>query len=85
MASGVYRITNLLNGKCYIGSALRLERRKSSHFSSSTNPLLKHAMNKYGKENFLWEILEECSKENLIQREQFWIDQYNFDDLYNHR
>lgn len=83
MSSGVYRITNLVNGKCYIGSAINLVKRKESHFRKSTNIHLFYAINKYGKENFLWEVLEECSKENLIEQEQFWIDQYNFDDLYN--
>ena len=84
MKSGVYKITNQINGKCYIGSSVNLERRKNSHFSGKqTNVHLLHAMKKYGKENFTWEVLLECPKENLILEEQKFIDSERRDNLYN--
>ena len=83
MSSGIYRITNLVNEKYYIGSAVDLDKRKASHFNKSTNIHLQRAIERYGKDNFLWEVLEECSKENLVEREQYWMNRHDFGDLYN--
>lgn len=82
--SGIYCITNRINNKKYIGQALNLKRRKTQHFNHyNSNIHLQHAMKKYGNENFEWEVLEYCSANDLSEREQFYIDSYDFANLYN--
>lgn len=86
---GIYKITNIINGKSYIGLSNNILRRKKEHFSnyiqpSELNKTLYRAFEKYGKENFTFEILEECQKEELSEKEKFWIDYYNtYKDGYN--
>lgn len=76
----IYKITNILDGKFYIGSTANFKQRKSQHFTELRcnrhgNPRLQNAFNKYGEENFIIEILEEVDGQNsLIPREQFYID-----------
>lgn len=79
--SGVYSITNLKNGKLYIGSSNNIYRRwrdhknllkKDKHHSNH----LQRAWNKYGEENFIFKILEECNEDILLKREQYYIDLY---------
>lgn len=84
MEAGVYLISNNVNGKCYVGSSIHLTQRRKEHFSrlmhnKHENIHLQNAYNKYGREAFEFEILEILSiddniKENLLKREQFWID-----------
>jgi group I intron endonuclease len=88
MACGIYRITNTVNGKCYIGSAVNLKKRKQQHFSgSNTNKVLKRAMKKYGPENFTFEVLEECTTREMLSLEQLNIDLHRvvkgWENLYN--
>lgn len=65
----IYKTTNLINGKFYVGKD---ERNKPDYLGSGT--LLKKAIKKYGKENFIKETLEVCStREELIEREIYWI------------
>lgn len=82
---GIYKITNKINNKCYIGQSIHIEQRWQEHlYKSSQCSLLKYALYKYGKENFIFEIIEECPQENLNNREQYWISYYNsFNDGYN--
>lgn len=80
MNSGVYKITNQINSKFYIGSSNNLKRRKSAHFSllkngKSHNLILQNAVNKYGIENFKFEIIVECNVEFLFTIEQQLVDQ----------
>ena len=65
---GVYLITNTINGKTYIGSSSNIERRWRHRY----NKHLTSAMAKYGRNNFSFEILLECSRkrEDLIYFEQ---------------
>lgn len=82
MKSGIYQIINLINGKIYIGSAINLINRKSIHFiklkrNIHENKYLQNSWNKYGKEYFEFNILENCEKENLIKREQYYLDILN--------
>ncbi len=83
MISGIYKITNLVNKKFYIGSAVNFKIRFSTHISelnsnTHSNKHLQNAWNKYGKENFLFEILESVeNKENLLLREQYYFDTLN--------
>lgn len=78
----IYKTTNLVNGKQYIG---RDSRNRNGYLGSGS--LLKKAMRKYGKENFKKEILEVCSShEELIERESYWLNYYdagNNPDFYN--
>lgn len=79
--SGIYRIKNKINSKIYIGSAIKLRRRFYEHNGALKNNThssghLQKAYNKYGKNNFIFEVVELCNKDNLIEREQYWLDYY---------
>jgi group I intron endonuclease len=80
--TGIYKITNLVNSKVYIGSsAISIKRRWDKHTSALKkgnhhSVKLQRAWNKYGKENFVLEILEECIPEKCIAKEQHWLDLY---------
>lgn len=74
----VYKIENTKDCKIYIGSTNNFERRKKGHINKLNrnehrNPRLQRAWNKYGSENFKFKIIEEV-KENLLEREQYYID-----------
>ena len=82
MKSGIYKITNEINGKFYIGSTKDLNRRKKDHFrllKKGTNHsiILQKAVDKYGIENFRFEILVECSEDLLFTIEQKLVDKLN--------
>lgn len=85
--SGIYRITNTLNGKCYIGSAVNLKKRLLQHYNyekGQSNIRLQHSIKKYGLINFIFEVVQLVEeKEKLIECEQVWIDKYDFKNLYN--
>lgn len=87
--TGIYQIVNLINGKRYVGSALKLYSRKHGHFSIlKTNKHhcrhLQHAYIKHGENNFKFEVILYCDKENLIFYEQRAIDTYKkINLLYN--
>ena len=70
---GIYKITNLKNGKSYIGQSVHIERRWSEHCIPSSKSLIGKAIQKYGKENFSFQVLEECSVELLNEKEEFYI------------
>lgn len=80
----IYKITNNINQKVYIGKTLRtIQERWKQHIVSSQRlqhkdrPLYR-AFNKYGIDNFSIEIIEEISDVDLInQRECYWIQYYN--------
>ncbi len=79
---GIYRILNIVNGKCYVGSAKSLRRRWWEHSSMLQNNRhhsisLQNAWNKYGPDAFTFEIIELILiPELLIAREQHWMDYY---------
>lgn len=83
MSCGIYKITNQINQKVYIGKSIRIERRWSQHKSEINNLQkqnhLYRAMRKYGIDNFLFEIIELCPNNNKIlsEREKYWIQYYN--------
>ena len=70
-------ITNKINNKKYIGQSIRIETRwrehKNSYLRNDKNTHLYNAMKKYGLENFDFIILEERKKEELNNREKYWI------------
>lgn len=88
---GIYMIMNLVNGKFYIGSSYNINNRWNNHkacLRTNNHPskYLQRAYNKYGEENFIFEILENCLEEKLLEREQIWLDfhhVYNKDIGYN--
>lgn len=84
MSVGIYKYTNKINGKVYIGQSKVLEKRQNKHLSSAFNPnsneynsLLHRGFRKYGYENFDYEILENCLVSELDEKEIYWIEQYN--------
>jgi len=97
--TGIYKIRNINNNDCYIGSAKNINRRWNRHRcglrnNKHENIILQRAWNKYGEENFIFEILEECMVEDLLTNEQKYLDlnpKYNIgktasggDNLTNH-
>lgn len=75
--SGIYLITNRLSGKKYIGQSKDICSRLNQHrFVKTVNPqVIDLAIQKYGIENFTFEILEECPQDQLEQREIYWCDE----------
>lgn len=86
--TGIYKITNKVNGKCYIGQSIHIQDRWKTHINEAKgnrkNSILYLAMRKYGIENFDFEVIEECTKEKLNEREIYWISYYDsFNKGYN--
>ena len=73
----IYKITNLINGKIYIGQTkFTVEKRFKEH-AKADSPL-GHAIRKYGKKNFKAEVIETCQTfTELNEREIFWIKEFN--------
>ena len=78
---GIYKITNTLNNKSYIGQSIHIKQRWKEHIQASRNKepqsLISKAIKKYGKENFKFEIIEQCKIVDLDEREIYWIKYYN--------
>lgn len=81
---GIYKITNKINGKCYIGQSTDINDRWIKHRSrpfqindGSYDTYLYRSIRKYGLDNFIFEVIEECSCDELNEREIFYIDFYN--------
>jgi len=81
---GIYMVKCLLNGDCYIGQSKRPYQRKTQHFTNcktdgsktSTNPQLQHDLKQYGKNAFVFGVIEHCELEQLSERETYWINQF---------
>jgi group I intron endonuclease len=72
----IYKTTNLVNGKFYIGKDAK---NKTDYLGSGI--ILKYAIEKYGEENFTKQILQECKTQNeLNDAEIYWIEFYNATD-----
>lgn len=87
MQGVIYIIKNKLNGKVYIGQTIQNPKdrwyrhcAKSNISKNEANMHIKRAILKYGKENFSFEVIETCLKEQLNEREIYWINYY---DSYN--
>ena len=79
---GIYKITNLLTEQCYIGQSINVQQRMKQHCkcglgieASATNKLY-NSMQRDKIWNFSFELLEECPKESLNEKERFWINMY---------
>lgn len=81
----IYKITNKVNGKSYIGQTrYTIEFRWKQHQHKKDNTYFHNAIHKYGVDNFSIEILEECDIEELNQKEIFYIAKYDtFKNGYN--
>ena len=79
----IYKITNKVNGKVYIGQSIRpIEQRFQRHINDAVNNILDthfaRAIRKYGKENFYIELVETCDNQTELNlREQYWIRKYD--------
>lgn len=81
---GIYKITNTLNGKVYVGQSINVQERFYEHkrklrLNQHFNKYLQNAYNKHG-EYFEYELIEECTVADLDKREQYWIGFYRSDD-----
>jgi len=88
---GIYKIENLINNKTYIGQSRNIKQRIYTHRyelnnNKHKNQVLQRAWDKYGKDNFKFEIIEECEIDNLNVLERKWIvyyDSYKDNNGYN--
>ena len=83
---GVYKITNTVNGKIYVGSSKDIKNRWYQHKKKLNegkhgNTHLQNAWDLYGRDSFVFEIIEECLPESQFEREQHYLNALNpFDD-----
>jgi len=80
---GIYKIENIINGKVYIGQSINIYKRWSEHKRNLNNVNNKHpndylqkSWDKYGRDNFTFEIIEKCSVANIDEKEILYIQQY---------
>lgn len=82
MNSGIYSITCIINNKKYIGSSKDFDKSKERHFKNlkynRSNPLLQKDYNKFGKENFIFNIEEYVQNDDnlLSEKEEFYFHKY---------
>ena len=78
--TGIYKITNIQNQMCYVGQAANIADRWKTHIKRGIgaeppiNNKLYPAMKEFGVENFTFEIIEECQRNQLNDREDYWQD-----------
>ena len=90
MRGFIYKITNTINGKSYIGQTIQnVKERFYQHCATKcskavSNMAIHRAIKKYGKSNFIVEVIEEIDSANLNDRERYWIKYYNsYNNGYN--
>ena len=80
--TGIYRITNPTDGRCYVGQAVNVPERWRQHIKrglgaeTPTKNKLYPVMKDIGPESFIFELLEECPRDKLNEREDYWQDFY---------
>lgn len=82
MKSGIYSITNLVNNKIYIGSAVNIKKRWGDHRycflkNKHHNSHFQSAWNLYGESNFKFDVVEYCDVSELKSREKYYINFFN--------
>lgn len=84
MSCGVYKITNTINNKIYIGCSINIEQRWKDHKNHYNIPNIQaynypiyRAFRKYGIDNFNFEIIELTEQNAIFDREKYWIQYYN--------
>ena len=80
--TGIYKITHIESGRCYVGQAANLTDRWKQHIKRGvgadppTRNKLYPAMIEFGPENFTFEVIEECTRDLLDEREDYWQDYF---------
>ena len=79
---GIYEIINKVNKKRYIGQSVDVYKRWHGHknklnSNSHRNSYLQHAWNKYGEDNFEFNLILECSESELDDMEKYYISLHN--------
>ena len=84
---GIYKITNLITKEVYIGQSVNISDRFKQHIkcglgidASATNKLYNN-MQEYGVWNFTFELLQKCSRDKLNEKERFWIEMYQSNEV----
>lgn len=87
---GIYKITNKINNKCYIGRSIDIEHRWRVHRTVANQPTniqydypLYRAFRKYGVQNFSFEVVELCEESELAKKEQIYIALYRSNNSQN--
>ena len=85
--TGIYKITNIENQMCYVGQAVNIADRWKQHIKrgigaeAPTRNKLYPAMLELGVENFTFEVVEECDKSKLNEREDYWQEFFHAKDF----
>jgi len=79
--SGIYKITNQLNGKCYVGQSKNVYEREVEHFTAlrrkrHPNKQMQKDWNKSNR-GFRFDVIEWCGLNDLNEREKYWIEKLN--------
>jgi len=84
---GIYKITNKINGKIYVGQSIDIHKRWREHKSDFKNRKDRHniyfqrSWDKYKSINFEFEVIERCNKTELDIQERYWVKYYNSSDI----
>lgn len=76
--TGIYKITNLVNGKVYIGQSIDIEKRWMEHkYAHTKHSLIGRALHRHGIGSFSFEVICECDKSELNDKEKEYIAKYD--------
>ena len=84
--TGIYKITNIKNNMCYVGQSVNIADRWKQHIKrgmgaeTPTRNKLYPVMMAVGVENFTFEIIEDCSRDKLDEREDYWQNYFHAKD-----